>query len=73
MSSRLFQNIREERGLAYSVYSMNSFASNWGFFCIYAGVAHDKAEEAMAAVEHELELLRKEGSPRKNFRWLKNR
>lgn len=34
MSSRLFQNIREERGLAYSVYSMNSFASNWGFFCI---------------------------------------
>lgn len=61
MSSRLFQNIREERGLAYSVYSMNSFASNWGFFCIYAGVAHDKAEEAMAAVEHELELLRKEG------------
>ena len=45
MSSRLFQNIREERGLAYSVYSMNSFASNWGFFCIYAGVAHDKAEE----------------------------
>lgn len=61
MSSRLFQNVREERGLAYSVYSMNSFASNWGFFCIYAGVAHDKAEEAMAAVEHELELLRKEG------------
>lgn len=61
MSSRLFQNIREEKGLAYSVYSMNSFASNWGFFCIYAGVAHDKAEEAMAAVEYELEQLRKKG------------
>ena len=41
MSSRLFQNIREERGLAYSVASMNAFASRSGFFNIYAGVAHE--------------------------------
>ena len=61
MSSRLFQNIREERGLAYSVTSMNMSSSYWGSFCIYAGVAHDKAEEALGAIAGELEKLRKEG------------
>lgn len=61
MSSRLFQNIREEKGLAYSVYSMNSFASNWGFFCIYAGVAHNKAKEALKAIEYELVNIAEKG------------
>lgn len=61
MSSRLFQNIREEKGLAYSVCSMNIFSSYWGFFNIYAGVAHDKAEEALSAIKYELENLRKNG------------
>ena len=61
MSSRLFQNIREEKGLAYSVCSMNSFSSYTGFFSIYAGVAHDKAEAALDAVKHELGILRKDG------------
>lgn len=57
MSSRLFQNIREEKGLAYSVCSMNVFSSYWGFFSIYAGVAHDKAEDALGAIKSELEIL----------------
>lgn len=61
MSSRLFQNIREEKGLAYSVYSTNSFASSWGYFSIYAGVAHDKAEAALDAIRYELDELRKSG------------
>ncbi|MDO4485390.1 MAG: pitrilysin family protein [Bacillota bacterium] len=61
MSSRLFQNIREEKGLAYSVCSMNSFSSNWGFFSIYAGVAHDKAEDTLAAIKYELDTLQKSG------------
>lgn len=61
MSSRLFQNIREEKGLAYSVCSMNSFSSNWGFFSIYAGVAHDKAEDTLDAIRYELDMLRKDG------------
>ena len=61
MSSRLFQNIREEKGLAYSVYSMNSFSSNWGFFSIYAGVAHDKVEDTLDAIRYELDMLRKDG------------
>jgi predicted Zn-dependent peptidase len=57
MSSRLFQNIREEKGLAYSVCSMNSFASNGGFFSIYAGVSHEKVGEAMDAIKEELYTL----------------
>ena len=61
MSSRLFQNIREERGLAYSVCSMNIFSSYWGFFSIYAGVAGEKVEEAMEAISWELGNLKEKG------------
>lgn len=61
MSSRLFQNIREEKGLAYSVCSMNAFSSYWGFFSIYAGVAHEKAKDTIEAVKYELEQLRTKG------------
>ena len=61
MSSRLFQNIREEKGLAYTVCSMNVFSSYTGFFSIYAGVAHDKAEATLDAVRHKLEMLKKDG------------
>lgn len=61
MSSRLFQNIREQKGLAYSVCSMNLFSSYWGFFSIYAGVSPEKAEEALDAIHYELDTLRKSG------------
>ncbi len=61
MSSRLFQNIREEKGLAYSVASMNVFSSYWGFFSIYAGVAHEKVKDTLDAIKYELELLRSSG------------
>ena len=61
MSSRLFQNIREEKGLAYSVCSMNVFSSYTGFFSIYAGVSHDKAADALKAIKYELDLLVREG------------
>ena len=61
MSSRLFQNIREEKGLAYSVCSMNVFSSYWGFFSIYAGVAHEKAKDALEAIKYELETISTRG------------
>ena len=61
MSSRLFQNIREQKGLAYSVCSMNLFSSYWGFFSIYAGVSPEKAEEALGAIHYELDTLRESG------------
>ncbi len=61
MSSRLFQNIREEKGLAYSVYSSTNSYSNHGFFNIYAGVAHDKIGDAIKGIREELELLKRDG------------
>jgi predicted Zn-dependent peptidase len=61
MSSRLFQNIREERGLAYTVFSMNSSFHNSGYFNIYAGIGHDKVEETMGAIRDELTCLKNEG------------
>lgn len=61
MSSRLFQNIREEKGLAYSVYSMSSSFSNTGYFNIYAGVGHDRIKDAVIGIQDELKRLKAEG------------
>lgn len=61
MSSRFFQNIREEKGLAYSVYSMNSSFSTDGYFNIYAGISHDKIKEAIEGIKEELDILDRHG------------
>lgn len=61
MSSRLFQNIREEKGLAYSVYSMASSFSTTGYYNIYAGVSHDKVKDAILGIQDELKLLKAQG------------
>ena len=61
MSSRLFQHIREEKGMAYSVYSYLSSYTSDGFFAIYAGVGQDKLEETIDCVKEELALLKKDG------------
>lgn len=47
MSSRLFQEIREKRGLAYSVYSYHSSNEDSGLFTIYAGTAPKQTKEVM--------------------------
>lgn len=60
MSSRLFQNIREQKGLAYSVYSSSGNFSKDGYFEIYAGVNQDKIGSAIEGIEEELETLSKE-------------
>ena len=61
MSSRLFQNIREEKGLAYSVYSMASSFTGTGYFNIYAGVSHDKVKDAIIGIKDELKALKDKG------------
>ena len=48
MSSRLFKKVREELGLAYSVYSYTSHYAETGMLTVYAGVNPDKAEDASA-------------------------
>jgi len=50
MSSRLFQEVREKRGLAYSVYSFLSSFSDTGIFGIYAGCEPDRVEELLSVM-----------------------
>lgn len=58
MSSRLFVNIREELGLAYSVYSYNYAMLETGSFVIYAAVDSKNIDATIKAILHELNLLR---------------
>ncbi|MPZ18240.1 MAG: insulinase family protein [Luteitalea sp.] len=60
MSSRLFQNIREKRGLAYSVFSGLSAYRDAGLLTIYAGCANDTVPEVLDLVVEELRSLRRE-------------
>ena len=57
MSSRLFQKVREELGLAYSVHSFQSFHASAGAQGIYVGCAPERASDAVAAVHAELATL----------------
>jgi predicted Zn-dependent peptidase len=58
MSSRLFQTIREDRGLAYSIYSeMNPFRDT-GSLCIFAGTAVDKTKQVLQLTMQELRRLK---------------
>jgi predicted Zn-dependent peptidase len=54
MSSRLFQEIREQRGLAYSVYSYHSMYAEAGLFCAYAGTTPIRAQEVVDLIRREL-------------------
>jgi predicted Zn-dependent peptidase len=54
MSSRLFQQIRERRGLAYSVYSFTSGYADTGLFGVYAGCAPGKADEVLSIATDQL-------------------
>ena len=54
MSSRLFQRVREELGLAYSVYAFQSFHRDVGTHGVYAGTAPESAAETLDAVRGEL-------------------
>jgi predicted Zn-dependent peptidase len=58
MSSRLFQTIREERGLAYSIYSDLSPYSDTGSLCVYAGTSAGKALDVVDLVLAEFSSLK---------------
>lgn len=60
MSSRLFQTIREDRGLAYSIFSEMSPFRDTGSLCIYAGVAIDKIQQTIELTLRELTRLKQE-------------
>ena len=57
MSSRLFQEIREKRGKAYSVYSFSSMYKDVGYFGVYAGTSDDSVKEVLDLILKELKKL----------------
>ena len=61
MSSRLFQSIREEAGLAYSVYTYTDFCHDTGIFCSSLAVNSETAGAAIELTLKEMEKLRRDG------------
>ncbi len=68
MSSRLFQRIREELGLAYSVYSYPNTNEGCGTFGIYVGVSPKNGEKALNEIRSEIDRFLREGMTEKEFR-----
>ncbi len=50
MSSRIFQEVREKKGLVYSIYSFVSNYTSSGIFSIYAGLSYDQIEDALRTI-----------------------
>jgi predicted Zn-dependent peptidase len=63
MSSRLFQRVREELGLAYSVYTFQSFHADVGTHGVYVGTAPETARQAADAIVEELARVAADGLP----------
>ncbi|MFI5101260.1 MAG: M16 family metallopeptidase [Actinomycetes bacterium] len=57
MSSRLFQEVREKRGLAYSVYSYNTQYADAGLFGVYAGCMPERVDQVLELCHGELEKV----------------
>ena len=61
MSSRLFQEIREKRGLVYSTYSFSASYADAGYFGMYAGCSPAKTRQVIDLLESELDRLASDG------------
>ena len=61
MSARLFQKIREERGLAYSVYSYQSVYEDCGLFTTYAGTTREAYRDVIAMIREEYQEILEHG------------
>ncbi|MGI9602394.1 MAG: M16 family metallopeptidase [Acidimicrobiales bacterium] len=61
LSSRLFQEVRERRGLVYSIFSTSGAYADSGTFSIHAGTANTRAVELLEVVDHEIAALVADG------------
>ena len=68
MSSRLFQSVREEAGLAYSIYSHVDFYRDAGLLLVALGVAPEAGREALGRVREELARMQREGPSEEEVR-----
>lgn len=71
MSSRLFQRIREESAMAYSVYSAPSAYPHCGDFTIYAAVSPRNVKAVLAQIDEETSRLVREGATQEEFDMVK--
>jgi predicted Zn-dependent peptidase len=72
LSSRLFQEIREQRGLVYSVYSYHSSYHDAGLFCIYAGLSKQNVEPALELIFKEVRDIQENGVTSQELRRAKD-
>lgn len=72
VSSRLFQEVREKRGLVYSIYSFLSAYSDGGMITIYAGTRPKEVQRVVEVVRRELKKLRMHGIDAKDLARVKN-
>jgi predicted Zn-dependent peptidase len=63
MSARLFQNIREKYGVAYSIFSFVNLYEDTGTFGIYCATEKSKSEKAIELIKQELEIIKKQAIP----------
>ena len=68
MSSRLFQRIREDLGMAYSIYTYPNTYQGCGTFAVYAGVSPKNAERVLEETRRELDKLLHDGILEKEYR-----
>lgn len=68
MSSRLFQEIREKRGLVYSTYSFTAAYADAGYFGMYAGCTPSKVRQVLELLGVELDKLAKDGITEEELR-----
>lgn len=61
VSSRLFQTVREQQGLCYSVYSYGAGHADTGLFCIYTALNRETETKALATIRQVVDQLRREG------------
>ncbi len=67
MASRLFQEVREKRGLAYAIYSYSGYYRDAGQLGIYVGTRPDRVEEAMATIGVELHKIAEDPATPEEF------
>jgi predicted Zn-dependent peptidase len=67
MSSRLFQEVREKRGLAYSVYSYHTQFVDAGLFAAYAGTTPARGKEVLTILREQLGAVADDGLTREEF------
>ncbi len=61
VSSRLFQTVREQQGLCYSVYSYGAGHADTGLFCIYTALNRETETKALTTIRQVVDQLRQEG------------